>query len=86
MTSSPISSDAGGGALKSPSLSRPTPRPGKGECAGCEIKSQDFRFLSFPRQRESSKPLKRLDARVPRVRKDEGGYDEFTSFAKVLKV
>ncbi|CDH46160.1 MAG: hypothetical protein IPL59_25615 [Candidatus Competibacteraceae bacterium] len=31
---------------------------------------QDFRFPSFPRQRESSKPLKKLDTRFR-------GYDEF---------
>jgi hypothetical protein len=33
--------------------------------------SQDFRFPSFPRRRESSKPLKSLDTRFR-------GYDEFT--------
>jgi hypothetical protein len=32
---------------------------------------QDFRFPSFPRRRESSKPLKSLDTRFR-------GYDEFT--------
>ncbi len=40
-------------------------------------KSQDFRFPSFPRRRESSKPLKSLDTRFR-------GYDEFTGLAKVL--
>ncbi|CDH45150.1 hypothetical protein BN874_210030 [Candidatus Contendobacter odensis Run_B_J11] len=33
-------------------------------------KSQGFRFPSFPRQRESSKPLKKLDTRFR-------GYDDF---------
>jgi hypothetical protein len=39
---------------------------------------QDFRFPSFPRRRESSKPLKSLDSRLR-------GNDEFTGLAKVLK-
>jgi hypothetical protein len=42
-----------------------------------DIIVQDFRFPSFPRQRESSKLLKRLDIRFR-------GYDEFTGLAKVL--
>ena len=37
----------------------------------------DFRLPSFPRQRESSKPLTRLDTRFR-------GYDEFTELAKAL--
>ena len=39
--------------------------------------TQDFRFPSFPRRRESSQPLKGLDTRFR-------GYDEFTDLAKVL--
>jgi hypothetical protein len=39
--------------------------------------SQDFRFSSFPRMRESSHSLKRMDTRLR-------GYDEFTGLAKVL--
>ena len=38
---------------------------------------QDFRFPSFPRRRESSNPLKKLDTRIR-------GYDEFKGLAKVL--
>jgi len=38
---------------------------------------QDFRFPSFPRRRESSNPLKKLDIRIR-------GYDEFKGLAKVL--
>jgi hypothetical protein len=42
------------------------------------IEEQDFRFSSFPRMRESSHSLKRMDTRLR-------GYDEFTGLAKVLK-
>ena len=42
------------------------------------MNTQDFRFPSFPRRRESSQPLKSLDTRFR-------GYDEFTGLAKVLK-
>jgi hypothetical protein len=41
------------------------------------MNTQDFRFPSFPRRRESSQPLKRMDTRFR-------GYDEFTGLAKVL--
>ena len=41
--------------------------------------SQDFRFSSFPRQRESSNVLKRMDTRIR-------GYDGKGRQAKVLKV
>jgi len=40
---------------------------------------QDFRFSSFPRMRESSHSLKRMDTRLRR-------YDEFTGLAKVLPI
>ena len=43
------------------------------------IYSQDFRFSSFPRRRESSHSLKRMETRLR-------GYDEFTGLAKVLTV
>ena len=36
-----------------------------------KLQYQDFRFPSFPRRRDSSKPLKSLDTRFR-------GYDEFT--------
>ena len=41
------------------------------------MNTQDFRFPSFPRRRESSQPLKRVDTRFR-------GYDEFVGLAKVL--
>ena len=41
------------------------------------MNTQDFRFPSFPRRRESSQPLKSLDTRFR-------GYDEFMGLAKVL--
>ena len=44
---------------------------------GYSTRFQDFRFPSFPRRREPSKPLKRLDTRFC-------GYDEFVDLAEVL--
>jgi hypothetical protein len=38
-------------------------------------RKQDLRFPSFPRQRESSHPLKKLDTRFR-------GYDEFKGFGE----
>jgi len=49
---------------------------GEGCFSGPAI-NQDFRFSSFPRMRESSHSLKRMDTRLL-------GYDEFTGLAKVL--
>jgi hypothetical protein len=43
------------------------------------VSGQDFRFPSFPRRRESSNPLKKLDTRIR-------GYDKFKGLAKVLPV
>ena len=40
---------------------------------------QDVRFPSFPRRRESSKPMKSLDTRLR-------GYDEFVGLEKVLSL
>ncbi len=42
-----------------------------------EQNPQDFRFTSFLRRRQSSKPLNKLDTRFR-------GHDEFTSLAKAL--
>jgi hypothetical protein len=47
---------------------------------GCKIQIQDFRFPSFPRKRESSKSLKKLDTCFH-------GYDDRSKFpAKTLKL
>jgi hypothetical protein len=43
----------------------------------CVLIHQDFRFPSFSHQRESSKPLKKLDARFRE-------YAELTDLAEVL--